>query len=355
MGFYVRKSLKAGPFRFNLSKSGVGVSAGVPGFRAGSGPRGNYVNVGAHGVYYRASLGSRPTGARARTGDPRADMPPVLGSEVLMEDVTGATVQDLAPTASDDLVEQLREASSRRPVAIWVALAALVGGARIMPWGFALWALAIPGVWWLALRDRARRSVVVFYDVNDTAAAQFQAVVDASAQLSTAAGKWRITQSGQVRAGYQHKVNAGASSLVRREPVAIGSKAPSELVTNVQVPTWTAGRTTLLFLPDRILVRENRNYVDVAYDELEVSDTTTRFIESTGRILQDTKQVGTTWQYVNKGGGPDRRFANNPVLPIVNYGEVVITTPGGLRWQLQTSRSESASYTASALRFAANT
>jgi hypothetical protein len=31
MGFYVRKSLKAGPFRFNLSKSGVGVSAGVPG------------------------------------------------------------------------------------------------------------------------------------------------------------------------------------------------------------------------------------------------------------------------------------------------------------------------------------
>lgn len=87
MGFYVRKSLKAGPFRFNLSKSGVGVSAGVPGFRAGSGPRGNYVNVGAHGVYYRASLGSGPSGARARTGDPRADMPPVLGSEVLMEDV----------------------------------------------------------------------------------------------------------------------------------------------------------------------------------------------------------------------------------------------------------------------------
>ena len=32
MGFYVRKSLKAGPFRFNLSSAGVGVSAGIPGF-----------------------------------------------------------------------------------------------------------------------------------------------------------------------------------------------------------------------------------------------------------------------------------------------------------------------------------
>ena len=33
MGFYIRKSVKAGPFRFNLSKSGLGVSTGVPGFR----------------------------------------------------------------------------------------------------------------------------------------------------------------------------------------------------------------------------------------------------------------------------------------------------------------------------------
>ncbi|MGO9102221.1 MAG: DUF4236 domain-containing protein [Mycobacterium sp.] len=42
MAFYIRKAVKAGPFRFNLSKSGIGVSTGVPGFRVGSGPRGNY-------------------------------------------------------------------------------------------------------------------------------------------------------------------------------------------------------------------------------------------------------------------------------------------------------------------------
>ena len=69
MGFYIRKSLKAGPFRFNLSKSGIGVSTGIPGFRVGSGPRGNYVHMGAHGLYYRASLnGSRPaTRSRAQS------------------------------------------------------------------------------------------------------------------------------------------------------------------------------------------------------------------------------------------------------------------------------------------------
>ncbi len=40
MGFIYRKSVKAGPLRINLSKSGVGLSAGVPGFRVTQSSRG---------------------------------------------------------------------------------------------------------------------------------------------------------------------------------------------------------------------------------------------------------------------------------------------------------------------------
>ncbi len=40
MGFYYRKSVRVGPFRINLSKSGVGLSTGVPGFRTGVSSRG---------------------------------------------------------------------------------------------------------------------------------------------------------------------------------------------------------------------------------------------------------------------------------------------------------------------------
>lgn len=47
MGFDVRKSLgKIGPIRFNLSTSGIGMSAGVRGARIGVGPRGAYVTGG---------------------------------------------------------------------------------------------------------------------------------------------------------------------------------------------------------------------------------------------------------------------------------------------------------------------
>jgi hypothetical protein len=38
MSLYIRKSISVGPFRFNLSKSGVGVSAGIKGVRFGAGP-----------------------------------------------------------------------------------------------------------------------------------------------------------------------------------------------------------------------------------------------------------------------------------------------------------------------------
>ncbi len=61
MGLYLRKSFRAGPVRFNLSKSGLGLSGGVKGARLGVGPRGTYVHAGRHGLYYRKHLSSGHT------------------------------------------------------------------------------------------------------------------------------------------------------------------------------------------------------------------------------------------------------------------------------------------------------
>jgi hypothetical protein len=58
MGWYLRKSFGIGPLRLNLSKSGLGLSAGVKGLRIGTGPRGTYLHGGREGLYYRKSLES---------------------------------------------------------------------------------------------------------------------------------------------------------------------------------------------------------------------------------------------------------------------------------------------------------
>lgn len=60
MGFYYRKSIGLGPFRVNLSKSGVGLSLGGRGFRtgvSGTGRRYSTFSIPGTGVGYRASGG----------------------------------------------------------------------------------------------------------------------------------------------------------------------------------------------------------------------------------------------------------------------------------------------------------
>lgn len=62
MGFHLRKSFKCGPLRFNLSNSGIGVSAGVKGLRVGIDGKGrSYVGGGVGMLRYREYLGKGKT------------------------------------------------------------------------------------------------------------------------------------------------------------------------------------------------------------------------------------------------------------------------------------------------------
>ena len=56
MGLYLRKAFVIGPFRINLSKSGLGLSFGVTGARIGIGPNGPYFHAGREFIYYKKSL-----------------------------------------------------------------------------------------------------------------------------------------------------------------------------------------------------------------------------------------------------------------------------------------------------------
>src|SRR5262249_5628448 len=63
MTWYLRKSLRFGPLRLNLSKRGVGASVGVKGARIGVDAGGKpYAAGGRHGLYFRTRLGGRRDG-----------------------------------------------------------------------------------------------------------------------------------------------------------------------------------------------------------------------------------------------------------------------------------------------------
>lgn len=235
MGFYVRKSVKAGPFRFNLSKSGIGFSAGVPGFRVSTGPRGNHVSIGSHGVYYRTTLG----GGRRRTSAARGTRRAVSGparspravrvqpvDEVVLHDTQGAGADQLVPSGGGDLVAQLNTAAARSFPWTLLLVAVLFVAAAAGRVGVVIAVLGIPAVVWLALRARARRKVVALYEVDGPPAQWFQQVVDAFDTMAGAAKAWRLTGAGEVVGTRAYKTHAGVALEVTQAAATITTAAP---------------------------------------------------------------------------------------------------------------------------------
>lgn len=346
MSFYLRKSLKAGPFRLNLSKSGIGVSTGVPGFRVGTGPRGNYVHLGRHGVYYRASIPSGKAQRSPGLGDrPWSPLSSAKSNDIIFEDVTGATTAQLAEAAPTEMIDQLNAAAQTSAVAPVVgvigALASVVLMAGIPVLGVLVAVFAIGATWWMHQRDRARKSVVVFYDVNERPAIHYQQLLDHFGNARTTDQAWHIVAAGAVKTTYQYKTHAGASSILDRVPLTFSTGGPPVLETNIAVPSLETKSRGIYFLPDRLLIRDGKHFADAEYSTTKVLAERTRFIES-GPIPRDARQVGTTWKYVNVKGGPDRRYKGNRELPIMEYGETVLEDARGMRVVLQFSRPGSA-------------
>jgi DNA polymerase-3 subunit epsilon len=336
MGFYVRTSLRAGPFRFGLSRSGLGVSVGVPGFRVGAGPRGNYVRLGTAGVHYLATTARRP-GGRSIGAGPWVPQLPVEMSPTVLQPLDGASAEQLVAAHPTDLTVQLQQAAHRSRLWPWLAVAVGVVSLATMPFGLLVLVLGVPAVIWARLRDQSRRSVVVFYDVNDASAVAFDALCSAVAELGRAHGVWSVDAEGALSNPYQQKTHAGAQSLLSRSRAAISMSGPSVLVTNIAVPTIALAGRSLHFLPDRILVRRGNTIADVDYKTLQVDSSHTRFVE-TGVVPRDAEQIGTTWQKVNKDGGPDRRFRDNRQLPVMHYGRLTLGNANGLTAVVDASR-----------------
>ena len=124
--------------------------------------------------------------------------------------------------------------------------------------------------------------------------------------------------------------------MVRRSTIDVGTLSPPRVQTNVQVPCISMGPSQLYFFPDTIVYRDGRGYGAIPYSDFRVSQSFTRFIESE-EVPADARVVDHTWRYVNKNGGPDRRFNDNRQLPVLQLGVLVLASSKGLNIQLNTS------------------
>lgn len=335
MGFYLRKSVSLGPFRFNVSTSGIGVSAGIPGFRVGSGPRGNYVHLGAGGVYYRHTF-SPGGGAGASPAQPVARRP----AAPLLHEIESETASAIVDSSSEELLDEIRAKRRKlllRPFAITGSAVLLF---TILGAGWPAWAVGTAAVLCLAIivaagyRDKLAKTVVILYDLEPQVEEAFRHFSDWAQALASAGRTWHVAASGRVHD--RRKYHGGAGAILQRNVTTVRAAAPPFVETNVPVLSVGAGRQTLYFLPDRLLVYDRSGVGAVSYRSLEISASKQQFIEE-GAVPQDATVVDHTWRYVNKSGGPDRRFRHNPHIPICLYDELVLRTASGLHEVLQIS------------------
>ena len=346
MPFYLRKSISAGPFRFNLSNSGVGLSVGVKGLRIGTGPRGHYVQAGRGGLYYRASLGGKPKfSSRTKSTQPSLAEPnrpsrPTEHGRVTMVEVSSGDVQGMRDSSVADLIDDLNAKQARLPLGPMLGLGTAGLGLLMIFAGaasnsvasgvgaFALLA-ALPAWGIGAWLDQSLRRSVLFYNLDAEAVTKFHRVTTEFDVLAACNGKWHIQSGGAVRDLATWKQNAGAGHLVTRKSAKLAYSLPKLLHSNVTPPSLEMGRRTFYFFPEVTIVQDGKKFGSVGYGDLDIRWQQSRFIEE-GRPPSDAQVVDQTWKHPNKSGGPDRKFKDNRRLPICLYDTMHLSSRSGV-------------------------
>jgi hypothetical protein len=262
MGFYFRKALNFGPFRLNLSRSGVGVSVGVKGARIGVSPRGQtYIHAGRGGFYYRQTLSPGLT-------HPRTTTPPPGTTPQSSLPVVSSPASDLGDNPSDALLpsdavlDELNRIHARYqafPIATVIvvlgllALIATFGSdATIYPVlrvatvivACLLGASIALYAWRL---DGTEGATVMHFDLAGGADRRFATFLEKFASFSSCERIWCIKTQESTD---DWKRSAGATTPVSRDNAVACLSVPPHVQTNIEAPTLRAGVHTLYFFPD---------------------------------------------------------------------------------------------------------
>jgi PAS domain-containing protein len=198
--------------------------------------------------------------------------------------------------------------------------------------------LLVPGIV-VHRKNREKRTTQLIYELSEQAKARQGELEGALGHLSRSGAIWRLDSQSAV---LDWKRNAGAAYNVKRERVAVRKEAPPRIESNVEPVCLDLGKLRMFFLPDQMLYWQRGVFASIEYSDLKFESASTRFIEESVQS-SDSKQVGTTWRYVRKDGGPDRRFNNNRQLPVMQYGVVTAVSSHGLNLVLHTSNLDAAS------------
>ena len=168
----------------------------------------------------------------------------------------------------------------------------------------------------------------VFYRIFGETKTAYAELVSASQRLSNRGGCYIDHAERSIYGAESYKGNAGVSKLLDRKEMSVGPSNSLHFHLNFHPVTFGYGSGSIYFLPEELIIAEYSGAcMFVPYSEISyrVNETTHAEVP----VPSWCSPVSYTWLYMNKNGGPDRRYNNNVQIPHYKVWELDFSMPSG--------------------------
>jgi len=355
MGWRFRKSFSPLPgVRINLSPGGLSTSVGVGPFRFSVGPRGTAVNarIPGTGISFRQPIKSGETIEDKRFHQqPPTDWSPVPipNQDVALPEgeIRSAGTSELTSEGLSKFKELLTKARDERRSLLPELQSAALESARLQK-KYDAW---VNG--WFLRRVFHKRFILLQHQADEWKARHeeleeqeelsrlntqfdlpkavrraFHQVSDSFAIMAKSDRVWDTVAAVAVD-GMRERTSATKS--IDRQQVTFDLGVCELIQSEWKVPHLSNANGGDLFIyPGFILFFISADeFALIEASHVDAVFRSSPFIEEE-RVPLDTQIIRQAWKKANKDGSPDRRFANNYQIPVVEYGDLIIRSPTGL-------------------------
>lgn len=318
MGFRYRKSINlGGGFRINLSKSGVGYSWGVPGYRVtrtANGQTRKTYSIPGTGLSFTENSNKNKNSINRPNNK-------IVQEKREGYSIESADIENFETAEYSDFINIITSiVQMNRYLNIGFIVSIILG--CIIPMFMIIAVLLCP----FKIYFRYFKKVNLSYEFD-----QYESELHSNIKklISILQGNSIIWQVNEVYKNSNLKINAGASESIQRNIIRILKKSPFYISTNVDCFYVKLKKEELYILPDKILIISKGKVGAINVNSLDIIIDSVHFVESE-TVSRDATVIEYTWKYVNKNGSPDKRFKDNRQLPVCKYGTISFKSKEGL-------------------------
>lgn len=328
LGYRFRKSINlGGGFKINLSKSGIGYSWGIPGMRysvSANGRERQTYSIPGTGISYVEEGSSNRNSQQNNYRNAHTSV------DIVEEKVSSTDFE--GNSDYDEFINKInafrtKDKAIKTIITILSAMFLFIF-ANILP---IIIGLILFGIY--ILYRNSKMIISIEYDFDNENERYYKTINNLFSTIASSRRLWLIES---MYKNVDIKRNAGVDSCIERIPISITEKVPYYIRTNVKCNCLSIKDKHFYFLPNKVLVHSRNKTIGLDFQDLCFNFGETTFVEQLG-VPSDTEVLEYTYQYVNKNGGPDKRYKYNPQYPKCLYGTIDITNGDGLNLSMMLS------------------